>query len=596
MARRPNPAMDAKMDAQVQVALEMQSRGQIAQAIEMLRKNITKNPAHFGTNYAMARLHIFSNKPEQAGYFLERAETAAPDHPEVLMLRASLHESSHDPQKAVDCYNAILTVDPGHTEALSGKSRMLIELERPDEAFECLRRAVELAPEESSYRAQLGVHTLENGLAHEATDILREACRLTSNDPAPYASFAYALNYDHLATPEDVLEGHARYGRVVERGIPAHSSFENSPDPDRTLRVAFVSRDLKEHSVSYFFEPVLEHHDPSKLFMACYSLSRHKDAVTKRLESHSDLWRDAGPLDFTELCEQFRKDKIDIAIDLAGLGAGNRLYAFAARPTPVSITYCGYPNTTGLSRITARLVDAITDPPPSADRLAVEDLVRIDGCFLCYKPLQDASEPSADTPGDGIVFGSFNATKKYTPQTIDAWAEILKRVPNSTLLLKHRRMRIPEVQQYFRSAFAERGVDADRIDLRLAVDDTMGHLAIYSEIDIGLDPFPYNGTTTTCEAMWMGVPVIAFAGDRHQARVGASLLHAVGLQDLVADSIEEYVQTAVDLAADHDRRRTMRAGMRDRVAESMLCDGPGFADRFERAVREVWRTWCDNPR
>ncbi len=596
MARRPSPAIDAKLDAQVQQAIDMQTRGQVAQAVDMLRRLVPRNPAHFGLNYALARMLIMSNQPEQAVYFLERAEAAAPDHPEVLLLRANLFESERDPAGAVACYEKALTKQPDNAEALSGMSKMLIELERPDEAFECLRRAVELSPNEPGYRAQLGVHTLENGLPHDACEILRAACELRPADPGPYASLAYALNYDHLATPEDVFEGHVAYGRAVERGIPARTAFSNSPDPDRTLRVAFVSRDLKEHSVAYFIEPVLEHHDRDKLFMACYSLSRHKDSVTERLQSYADLWRDAGPLDFTQLCEQFEKDKIDIAIDLAGLGAGNRLFAFAARPAPVSITYCGYPNTTGLSRVTARLIDAITDPPPNADRLASERLVRIDGCFLCYRPMADAPDPAPETGNERVVFGSFNATKKYTPQTIDAWAEILRRVPDSKLLLKHRRMRIPDVQRYFRDAFAERGVDADRLDLRLAVDDTHGHLRVYSEVDIGLDPFPYNGTTTTCEAMWMGVPVIGLAGDRHQARVTASLLAAVGLDELLADSVDGYVEIAASLASDRERLRSLRAGMRERVAGSMLCDGPGFAGRFERAVREVWRGWCDDPR
>ncbi len=596
MARRPSPGADARLEAQLQQAIDMQVRGQVAQAIDMLRRLVPRHAAHPGLNHTLARMLIMSNKPEQAVYFLERAEAAAPDHPDVILLRASLHETAQKHADAVASYDAILARQPNHAEALAGKSRMLIELERPDEALACLERAVECEPHEPGYRVQLGVHTLENGQPHEACEILRKACALRADDPAPFASLAYALNYDHHASPEDVFKGHADYGRVVERGIPARTAFDNTPDPDRTLRVAFVSRDLKEHSVSYFFEPVLEHHDPSKLFMACYSLSRHKDAVTERLQSHADLWRDAGPLDFTQLCEQFAKDKIDIAVDLSGLGAGNRLLAFAARPTPVSLTYCGYPNTTGLSRITARLIDAITDPPPEADRLAVEQLARIDGCFLCYRPLADAPEPVPDTIGDGIVFGSFNATKKYTPQTLDAWAEMLKRVPGSKLLLKHKRMRIPDVQKHFKSAFAERGVDPERIDLRLAVDDTRGHLAVYDEIDIGLDPFPYNGTTTTCEAMWMGVPVITLAGDRHQARVGASLLHAVGLDELVADSFEGYIDTAVGLAGDHERRRALRGGMRARLASSMLCDGPGFADRFERAVRSVWRDWCANPR
>ncbi|GJM18566.1 MAG: hypothetical protein DHS20C14_07790 [Phycisphaeraceae bacterium] len=596
MAKRPNPAAEARLDAQVNEAIELQQRGQLAKGVEMLRRHATQAPWHFGVNFTLARMLVLSNQPVQAKYFLERAQAMAPDHPEVLLVAAHIHEAAADAQSAVDCYDKILAQRPNDPEAYSGKGKMLIELERPDEAFACMQRAVELAPKEPGYVSALGIHTLENGLPHDACSILRKACALDPKDPGPHASLAYAMNYDHLVSPEDVYQAHAAYGRIVERAIPPKRSFANSPDPDRTLRIAFVSRDMREHSVAYFFEPLLEHHDPERLHISCYSLSRKGDHVTDRLKDHADAWREAGPLDFTQLCEQFAKDRIDIAVDLSGLGSGNRLLAFAARPTPVSLTWCGYPNTTGLTRITARLIDAITDPPPQADALAAERLGRIDGCFLCYRPPQGSPEPVPDTGNDHVVFGSFNATKKYTPPTLDAWAQMLTRVPGSTLMLKHRRMRIPDVQRHFRDAFAERGVDPDRLDLRLAVDDTCEHLKIYYEVDIGLDPFPYNGTTTTCEALAMGVPVVALRGDRHQARVGASLLTAVGLEDLVADSPEAYVDAAVALAEDHERRRAMRAGMRERVLTSALCDGPGFADRFERAVRAVWRTWCQDPR
>ena len=596
MARRPAPTGADRIEQQIQEALALQARGRGAEGIELLRRLLQRHPKHPDLNLVTARMLMLTNQPQQAEFFLERAAAAAPDHPDVLLTRAQLHEALNRKPEAVATYDRLLAKQPAHADALAGKGQLLIDLERPDEAAECLRKAVAAAPTRADIITQLGLHTLENGRPDEACEILARAVAANPADPGAASALAYATNYNHLATARQLFEAHAAFGRVVERAIPPRTSFPNAPDPDRPLRVALLSRDLREHSVTYFAEPVVEHHPRDRMHLGCYSLTRAADEVSDRLKAHAAFWRDVGQLDFSQLCEQFAKDRIDIVIDLSGLGAGHRMLALAARPCPVAITYCGYPNTTGLTRVNARLIDEVTDPTPHADALATERLVRIEGCFLCYRPVPDAPEPVASTGNPRPVFASFNATKKYSPGTLDAWAEILKRVPESTLLIKHRRFRIPDVQRHFREAFAARGIDPARLDLRLGIDDLREHLALYTTVDIALDPFPYNGTTTTCETLWMGVPVVTYLGDRHPARVSASLLRTIGSGDLVAADVPGYIDLAVALATDPARLAAARSGLRQRMAASPLCDGPGFAPRFERAVRDVWRHWCADPR
>lgn len=598
MPPRPNRPAPGKgqIDQAIDQAYALHTKGRTTDAVDLLRRAVQKAPAHAEGNALLARMLLSTNQPDQATFFAERAVAAAPNDPQIRLMYAQTIGKRSEPERVLAELERVLALAPDEPEALAAKGQVLVNMGFPERAIASMERAVAVAPDRPEFKSNLGTHLLENGRPDEGCALLREAVAADPNEPTFLAALALGLNYSPAATREEIFEVHRRYGRSLELKVTPHRQFPNTPDPDRPIRVGFVSRDLRRHSVAYFLEPILEHHDPQRAHMTCYTTSRARDEVTERLDAKSDLWRDCHAHDHITLMETIRKDRVDVLIDLAGHFAGARMPVFASRPAPVQVTYCGYPNTSGLSRITARFVDSITDPAPDADALATERLVRLDPCFLCYRPFEDAPPPrSAPNPGP-FTFGSFNATKKYSPQTLDAWGEILKRAPDSRLYLKHPRFRMEDVRDHFIAEFRARGVDPERVELALKVDDTAGHLAAYDHLDLALDPFPYHGTTTTCEALWMGVPTLTLAGDRHATRVGASLMHAVGLDELVTDSVDHYVELAVALAGDPARMTRLRAGLRERVAGSPLCDGPAFARRFEDALSTLWRAWCADPR
>jgi predicted O-linked N-acetylglucosamine transferase (SPINDLY family) len=293
---------------------------------------------------------------------------------------------------------------------------------------------------------------------------------------------------------------------------------------------------------------------------------------------------------------QLRADAIDIAIDLSGQTAGTRLSALAVRAAPVTATWLGYPATTGLPTIDWRITDALVDPP-GYERYYVEKLLRLPAPFLCYTPRAETADvgPLPALARGAITFGSFNNLMKVTPASVRCWAAILSAVPSARLVLKAAYLADPYVRSSFSAQFAAFGIDPARVDLRGRVADPGAHLSAYNMIDIGLDPLIYNGTTTTCEAMWMGVPVVTLIGDRHAARVGFDLLSQVGLDELAAPDIDAYVTRAVGLANDLPRLQRIRRELRDRMRGSPLCDAPRFTREFEAGLRTMWRAWCAQP-
>ena len=354
-----------------------------------------------------------------------------------------------------------------------------------------------------------------------------------------------------------------------------------------------MSGDFRAHAVALFLNPLLNHLDRSAFELIGYQTNAEVDQVTQRFKQQTDGWRDVSALDENQpqvLCALIQSDQIDVLIDLSGHSGGNRLAVFALNPAPVQVTYLGYPNTTGLPAMHYRISDARADPPgdplPSA-----EQIVRLPDCFHCYQA--DDLHPLQTRPARAnITFGSFNNFAKVNTQTIAAWATILLAVPGSRLLLKAQALGDPGLCASLRQRFAAHGVAAERLTLLGRVDSQQGHMALYQQIDIALDTFPYNGTTTTCEALWMGVPVVSFSGDRHAARVGASLLHACGHTELLGCDVNDYIRIAVSLASDETRLRDYHHKLRGDLQASPLMDGPRFARHFGTALREMWRRSC----
>jgi predicted O-linked N-acetylglucosamine transferase (SPINDLY family) len=325
-----------------------------------------------------------------------------------------------------------------------------------------------------------------------------------------------------------------------------------------------------------------------------YSDVANEDEVTARLKSQVPAWRSIRGARDEQVDQQIRADGIDILIDLAGHTAGNRATLFARQPAPIQVSYLGYPATTGVETIQYRITDALADPIGLTEAHHTEKLIRLPKTAWCYRPPASAppvSELPAKTHGY-ITFGSFNSFAKVNATVIQAWAQILKQVHGAQLLLRANGLDQASVQTKLRKAFADLGVPGDRIVMSGRVTNIEEHLAHYSQIDLALDPFPYNGTTTTCEALWMGVPVVTVAGSEHRSRVGVSLLTNVGLDALVAGDIDHYIAKVIELSANLHALSELRKGLRNQMQNSPLRDEPGFVREFDAALQSIWQEWC----
>jgi predicted O-linked N-acetylglucosamine transferase (SPINDLY family) len=461
-------------------------------------------------------------------------------------------------------------------------------------AEQSCRTALQIDPSCVPAHNNLAQALKERGLLAESVAQQRVAIHLSPQGAGMHSNLLLDLNYLPDVDVQECAREHRlwgeRYGAPGGR-VAAHS---NAPDPERKLRVAYLSPDFRAHSVAFFIEPLLAAHNRDRVEVTGYANLLQPDAMTQRLRGIADRWQNVWNLDDNRLAALVRKDGIDILVDLAGHTSGNRLKLFGLKPAPVQVTWLGYPNTTGLREMDYRLTDAWADPPGISDELHTETLVRLPHGFLCYKPLDDCPEVSAAPAiqNGHVTFGCFNNSAKVNGKVLDLWCAILTDLPGARLLLKSRQLHGPGLHERFRDEFARRGVDPDRIEMLGRVNSTIDHLALYGRVDIALDTFPYNGTTTTCEALWMGVPVIALAGDRHAGRVGVSLLHGIGLDELIADSPDRYRRLANDLAHDNERLVAYRSSLRARMRSAPLTDAAGFARDIEAAYRDMWRRWC----
>ncbi|MEO8037160.1 MAG: tetratricopeptide repeat protein [Betaproteobacteria bacterium] len=417
--------------------------------------------------------------------------------------------------------------------------------------------------------------------------------RAAELDPGSAQALSDLLAARIYVGPHAAVESARAYGRYEERfGRPLrdHAPFTLARDPQRRLRVAYVSNDLSEHVISYFLEPVLASHDRSEIEVWCYDRTRQRDATSERLERLADVWRRVPETDFATLATQVRADAIDVLVDLKGHFDDNSLPLFARKPAPVQLTWLGYPDTTGLTAMDGWITDGHIAADLS-DQYATEEIIALDDFFMCFRPKPDAPPPGAvpSLSRGAITFGCFNAYSKVSPAMRAALAEILRALPHSRLLMTA----VPrgDARTRLLAGFEAAGIDPERIELRGRATHAQ-FLASHDEVDLALDSFPYNGTTTTLHALWMGVPFVALAGTTHVARVGASILANVGLDDWIARDVAGYVRIAVERAADTALLARLRHSLRGRLAASPILDEAGFTRRLERVYRERWRRWC----
>ncbi len=560
-------------------------------ALDALRKSIELRPNNAQAQYNFGIALREQGKYTEAWQAFRKAFSLDPENTEIGNSLAHICISLQKQDEAIDTFQKLLLIRPEHPETLVNLGTVYQAQGILGDAIACYCKAQAISP--GIGFENLGAALSSQGKFMEAIDSLREGLKSAPDNQRAFSNVLLTLNYAPDMQQVDVLAEHrqwqSQYGQNIK--IREHA---NVREADRRLRIGYVSPDMRAHSVASFFEPLLMKHDANLVEIFCYSSVPRPDVVTERLKALSHHWRDISRINDADIVSQIRNDQIDILVELSGHTSNNHLAVFLHKPAPLQVTWLGYPNTTGLDTMDYRLTDALADPE-NQDQFYTEQLYRLADCFICYQGLESSPDisslPALDN-GD-ITFGSFNNLAKMNDNVIKLWSDLLHEIEGARLLIKNPSLSDPGSCERIAALFAAQGITSDRLQLLGLIPSREEHLALYSKIDIGLDIFPYNGTTTTCEALWMGVPVITLTGDRHAGRVGLSLLTAAGLEKLVANTETEYIDIAKDLSADLNALSTMRAGLREKTQASTLCDNTAFTKKMETAYREIWKCYCD---
>lgn len=634
-----NQAVRLKSDyaeAYNNLGASLKSSGKHEEALEAYNKAITINPGYAGALCNLGNLYRDLGDSGKAAAHYRKAADLQPGNAGLLFTLAGILHLRREHAEGAETYERVIAIQPENVDAWNNLGTVLIDSGKIEEGVSKLRRAIELNPgsPEAYYNIGKGLETLgrisealeyyqkavdlnpcfsiawnnigniykDRGDSEKAISFYRTALDTFTRNadqsvfpPAGMRSnILLSMHYSEVIDPDMLFELHrewaAEHATALRRIIPEHG---NQRSPDRRLRIGYVSPDFRVHSVAYFIQSILAAHDWRNFEIFCYSNAEHTDSATGLFKTMAHHWRDIYGLSDGNVSEMIQKDGIDILVDLSGHTGNNRMTLFACKPAPVQATYLGYPNTTGLDTVDYRITDAVADPPGRTDKRHSEKLIRLPDCFLCYRAPEGAPDITglpALTSGH-ITFGSFNNRAKITKKTVEVWSEILRKLPDSELVIKAKSLSDLQTKDQLLGLFAGQGIKQGRICVLGFTESKKDHFELYNTIDIALDTFPYNGTTTTCEALWMGVPVIALKGDVHVSRVGLSILSCIGLEELTGDSPDEYIAKSIELAEDIERLRHLRHNLRTMMQRSPLMDAAGFTRNLEHEFRTAWKIW-----
>jgi predicted O-linked N-acetylglucosamine transferase (SPINDLY family) len=601
-------------------AIALHTAGNYAAAEQAYKQVLMFQPNHPGATQNLGVLAFQVGRNEIAVPLLRRALELMPNNAALHCNLADALAAIRLGDEAISHYEKSIAIDPNLSTVYNNLGIVYSRLGRVQDAVRVWEKAIELADRPTTgARVIVGVSgggDLMNGRegkilasaaynnlgnAHlqqlelqKAVECHRKACELNPQYANARSNLLRDMTHLHDISPEQFLAEHRRWWEL--HGNVPRLSHANTPDPDRKLRIGWISSDFREHSVTHFLLSIFENFDREQFEFICYSGVQRPDIFTKRLAACTVLWRNALTSKDEDLAKMIRDDAIDVLFDLSGHTSDHRLRVMAFRPAPVQATYLGYPMTTGSPVIDWRIGDPLADPPGLTDSHYAEKLHRLPHTMWCYQPPVvvpcEEVPPVVRNPEHPFTFGSFNNCSKISPVTFRLWSEVLRRAPGTRLVVKASAMADQTTRERVVRGFTEQGIAAERITAAPQQIALAEHFAYYRNIDLALDTFPYNGTTTTCEALWMNVPVVSLAGKMHISRVGASLLTNVGLASLVADDEERFVEIASTLAKDVAALTALRRGLRGRLQASPLMDGKTFAREFGEAIRTMWRQWC----
>ncbi len=579
--------------AHLNLGIGLEAIGDGEGALKSYKAALVIDPKEAYANYNLGNLLYSRGKPDEAERLLRLALELMPEFPEAHVALSNVYDSQGSFAAAAKALETALEQRPDYAGAWLNYGLVLKKLQRLSEAESALRRAIGIDPGFPTAYQALGAVLRGQSRIEEALEAFGTARRLAPERFDAESDELFTLNFSDDISVDALFARHRAFGERMEGAYPPRfGPFRNPRDPGRRLRVGYVSGDFYRHPVALFATPLIERHNRSACEVYCYSTGATSDGVTRQIRALADAWRDVASMSNAELADAVNRDQIDILVDLSGHSGVSRLGVFAQQPAPVQVTWLGYANTTGLTRIQYRLCDGNTDPPGLTERSHTESLLRLPTSQWCYRPpipVHCSENPPCKQNGF-ITFGSFNHVSKLSPSVRRLWGEILTRLPDSHLVIAN----VPEerVTESLLRDLESAGIAASRIAVvpHVALEE---HFRWFNAVDIALDTTPYGGVTTTCDTLWMGVPVITLSGTRLASRSSASILSTVGLPGWIASTPGDYVRLAVEFARDVAGIAELRQTLRGKMRTSPLMDEPRFARDVEEAYRHMWRAWCD---
>jgi protein O-GlcNAc transferase len=567
------------------------AQGAVDEAVACFQRALELNPHYAKAHHNLGNAYKEQGRLGAAMSCYREALDLEPNTAEIHNSLGIALQALGELNEAVACYERALELNPNYSRAQTNLGTVRMTQGRLSEAIDRCRRAVEPDPNYAAGQVNLGSVLLAQGELEEALACYRRALDLQPDAPVFHSNVLLTLQYRPGITLRELAAAFAEFDR--RHVAPLKAGWRPHPNTrvvDRPLRLGFISADFRRHPVGGFYLRPQECLHAAEAEIFNYFTGVQPDEVTGRFRAAAHTWRDVPGVSDAALAEQIRADQIDILFDLATHAEGNRLMTFARKPAPIQIAWAG---PTGVSAIDYLLADANLVPPGVEDDYT-EQLLRMPDAYICYAPPTATPDvtPLPALQHEQFTFGSPHNLAKITPQVIETWAEILRRVPNSRLLLWYAATtQDPGTQERLRERFAAAGIGAERLGWG-GWRPYVYRLEMYHHIDLVLDTFPFSGCTTTCEALWMGVPVITCPGETYMSRQSLSIVRTVGLDDAVADGLPDYIDRAVRWASDPPRLAAIRADLRTQMTNSPLCDGPRFATNLTTLLRDVWRRWC----
>jgi protein O-GlcNAc transferase len=574
--------------AHLYLGIVLAARNEQDGAIAAYEQVLAIDPAHAFGNYNYARLAFLRGDLARAESLIGQALRAKPEFVQALVVQSDIRDALGMPEQAVESLREALRLDPSSGGAWFNLALICLKLDRAEDAEDAVRHAVQIEPDNPAPQELLARVMNNQGFAQEALDGMQKVIEL---DPSAWAHRSMALmlmNFVPGIPAREIFRRHVEFGADLERAVPVRfEKHRDRGDPQRRLRIGYVSADFLLHPVTVFLAPVLESHDRAQVEVFCYSLTTKQDPLTARLRAATDHWRDAAAMSDIELADAIHADGIDVLVDLMGHTSHPRLVVFCQRPAPVQVAWLGYLNTTGLTRMDFRITDVRCDPPASSQPLHTERLFNLPCSQWCYRAMSDQpADPVSPFERNGhITFGSFNAGLKITQEACRRWAQVLLRVPGSRLVVGD--VKSERKRSAIRHELVAAGIAPDRLEFlpRVPLDE---YLALYNRVDLTFDTSPYGGGTTTFDSLWMGAPVVATVGDTPVSRSAASILTALDMDDWIAPSADEFVDVAVARAHDRAGLQSLRRGLRARLLGSLLTELPRYTRDLEAAYRAMW--------